>query len=172
MPMTMTALSTSCMASTAAWNADLPYSRMWRSMFSTTTMASSTTMPIASTMPNSVSVLIEKPNSFTNANVPMSDTGMVSAGMMVLRQFCRNRNITSTTSSSASPRVFNTSTIDSRTTVTLSKASCHSRPGGKFFSMRRISDITPWNTSRALAVGSSCTPRPEASRFRNRRLAE
>ena len=48
-------------------------------------------------MPNSVSVLIEKPNSLTNANVPMSDTGIVIAGMSVLRQFCRNRNITRTT---------------------------------------------------------------------------
>ena len=40
-------------------------------MFSITTMASSTTMPVASTMPNSVSVLIEKSNSFTNAKVPI-----------------------------------------------------------------------------------------------------
>ena len=45
-------------------------------MFSITTIASSTTMPVASTMPNSVSVLIEKPNTLTNANVPTSDTGM------------------------------------------------------------------------------------------------
>ena len=40
-------------------------------MFSITTIASSTTSPVASVMPNSVSVLIEKPNSFTNANVPI-----------------------------------------------------------------------------------------------------
>ena len=46
-------------------------SRMCRSMFSITTIASSTTMPVASTMPNSVSVLIEKPNSLTKANVPI-----------------------------------------------------------------------------------------------------
>ena len=63
--------------------------------------------------------------------------------MIVLRQFCRNRNITSTTSTSASASVFSTSTIDSRTTVTLSKARRHSSPGGKFFSMRAISAITP-----------------------------
>ena len=68
---------------------------------------------------------------------------MVSAGMIVLRQFCRNRNITSTTSTSASASVFSTSTIDSRTTVTLSNASRHSSPGGKFFSMRVISASTP-----------------------------
>ena len=143
MPITITALSTSRMASTEAWKAGFLNSRMCRSMFSTTTIASSTTMPMASTMPKRVSVLIEKPKIFTKANVPMSDTGMVSAGMMVLRQFCRNRNITSTTSTSASASVFSTSTIDSRTTVTLSKASRHSRPGGKLFSMRVISASTP-----------------------------
>ena len=68
-------------------------------MFSMTTMASSTTMPVASTMPKSVSVLIEKSNSLMNANVPMSETGIVIAGMIVLRQFCRNRNITRMTRS-------------------------------------------------------------------------
>ena len=129
MPITMTALSTSCMPSTEALNADLPYSRMWRSMFSTTTMASSTTMPIDSTMPKSVRVLIEKPNSLTKAKVPISDTGMVTAGMSVLRQFCRKRNITRMTSPSASASVFSTSTIDSRTTVTLSNARRRLEPG-------------------------------------------
>ena len=60
---------------------------MCRSMFSMTTMASSTTMPVARTMPNRVRVLIEKSKSLMKAKVPMSDTGMVMAGMMVLRQF-------------------------------------------------------------------------------------
>ena len=59
-------------------------------MFSTTTIASSTTMPIASTRPNSVSVLIEKPNALMTANVPTSETGMVSVGISVVRQSCRN----------------------------------------------------------------------------------
>ena len=99
-------------------------------MFSITTIASSTTMPVASTMPNSVSVLIEKPSSFTKANVPTSETGIVIAGMIVLRQFCRNRNITATTSAIASASVIITSMIDSRTMLTLSNASCHFRPGG------------------------------------------
>ena len=53
---------------------------MCRSMFSMTTIASSTTRPVASVMPKSVSVLIEKPNSLTNANVPTSETGIVMAG--------------------------------------------------------------------------------------------
>lgn len=49
---------TSLMALWAASRGRMP-SSMWRSMFSTTTIASSTTMPIASTSPNRVSTLIE-----------------------------------------------------------------------------------------------------------------
>ena len=56
-------------------------------MFSMTTIASSTTRPVARVIPNSVSVLIEKPKSFTNAKVPISATGMVIAGISVVRQF-------------------------------------------------------------------------------------
>ena len=78
--MTTTAPNTSRIASIAARRADFPYSVMCRSMFSITTIASSTTMPVASTMPNSVSVLIEKSNSLMNAKVPISETGMVTAG--------------------------------------------------------------------------------------------
>ena len=55
-------------------------------MFSITTIASSTTMPVASTMAKSVSVLIEKPSRWTNANAPISDTGIVSVGISVARQ--------------------------------------------------------------------------------------
>jgi hypothetical protein len=87
---------------------------------------------------------MEKPNSFTNANVPTRDTGMVMAGITVLRQFWRNRNITRITSTMASTRVSRTSLMDSRTTPTLSKARRHSSPGGKFFSRRAISFMTPW----------------------------
>ena len=143
MPMTTTAPNTSRIASIAARRADFPYSVLCRSMFSITTIASSTTMPVASTMPNSVSVLIEKSNSLMNAKVPMSETGMVTAGITVLRQFWRNRNITMITRTMASPSVFSTSTIDSRTTLTLSKASSHSSPGGKLDSRPRIVSITP-----------------------------
>ena len=85
-------------------------------MFSITTIASSTTMPVARMMPKSVSVLMEKPISFTNANVPMSETGIVIAGMSVLRQVCRNTKMTRTTSTIASASVFSTSRIDSSTT--------------------------------------------------------
>ena len=125
-------------------------------MFSITTIASSTTMPVASTMPNSVSVLIEKPNSFTNANVPMSDTGIVSAGMIVLRQFCRNRNITSTTSTMASASVFSTSMIDSRTTRDVVEREPPLEPGREVpLEARHLGHARRRRPSSALAVGSS-----------------
>ena len=111
-------------------------------MFSITTIASSTTRPVASVMPNSVSVLIEKPNSFTNANVPMSDTGIVIAGISVVRQFWRNRNMTRMTSPIASSSVVMTSLIDSDTTRVVSNASSIFNPGGKFFDSRSISALT------------------------------
>ena len=78
---------------------------IFRSTFSTTTMASSTTMPMASTCPNSDSALIEKPKASMNAKVPMIDTGTASSGMIDARQVCRNRITTSTTSNTASSSV-------------------------------------------------------------------
>ena len=91
-------------------------------MFSITTIASSTTMPVARMMPKSVRVLIEKPISLVNANAPISDTGMVTAGMIVLRQVCRKMKMTSTTSAIASASVLRTSLIDSSTTSVVLKA--------------------------------------------------
>ena len=57
-------------------------------------MASSTTRPVARVMPKSVSVLMEKLKSLTKANAPISETGMVIAGISVLRQVCRKKKIT------------------------------------------------------------------------------
>jgi hypothetical protein len=85
----MTAPATSCMATNAALCGSVMPSMMCRSTFSITTMASSTTKPVASVMPKSVSVLTEKPNTLTKIKVPISETGMVIAGMNVLRQSCR-----------------------------------------------------------------------------------
>ena len=78
-------------------------------------MASSTTMPIASTRPNSVSALMEKPNTYITAKVPMIDTGTASSGMIEARQVCRNTITTSTTSAMASSRVCTTALIEART---------------------------------------------------------
>ena len=93
---------------------------MLRSTFSTTTMASSTTMPMASTRPNSERLFSEKPNACITANVPMSDTGTASSGMMEARQFCRKTMTTITTSSTASNSVWTTASMDSRANTVVS----------------------------------------------------
>src|ERR1700742_2681798 len=80
----ITAPATSFIATCAALCASVIPSTMCRSTFSITTIASSTTSPVANVMPNSVRVLIENPSSLTKMNVPMSDTGIVIAGMNVL----------------------------------------------------------------------------------------
>ena len=121
---TNTATSTSVMpmiaevicviAFTVASYGDRPSSVMMRSTFSTTTIASSTRMPIASTMPNSVSTLIEKPNSHSPRHAPASAIGTTMVGISVARQFCRNRNMTRNTSAIASTSVLTTSSIEMR----------------------------------------------------------
>ena len=90
---------------------------MCRSTFSTTTIASSTTMPMASTRPKSDSVLSEKPNLSMTANVPTSDTGTATSGMIDARHVCRNTITTITTSRIASNSVSTTASIDSRTKI-------------------------------------------------------
>ncbi len=90
-------------------------SSMFRSTFSTTTIASSTTMPIARTSPKSDSVLIEKPKPSSTAKVPTMETGTATSGITDARQVCRNSTTVITTRSTASNRVFTTSRIESRT---------------------------------------------------------
>jgi hypothetical protein len=107
------------MAWCAAWSGVRP-SSMLRSTFSTTTIASSTTMPIARTRPKSVSVLMEKPNRYSAANVPTTDTGTAISGMIDARQVCRNRMTTSTTSRMASISVWTTAWMESRTNTVVS----------------------------------------------------
>src|SRR5437660_2271859 len=66
----------------------------WRTMFSSMTMASSTTKPTYNVNANSVMLLIETPNTYIAAQVPISDTGTASAGMTVAEMERRNRKIT------------------------------------------------------------------------------
>ena len=88
---------------------------MLRSTFSTTTMASSTTMPMASTRPKSESALIEKPKRYMMPNVPMTETGTASSGMIDARQVCRKTMTTMTTSRIAMSSVSMTAWIEART---------------------------------------------------------
>ena len=77
----------------AASNGRMPPS-IWRTMFSSMTMASSTTKPTDSVSASSVMLLIEKPNAYIAAQVPISETGTASAGMRVAETLRRNRKIT------------------------------------------------------------------------------
>src|SRR5271165_2319876 len=126
----MTALVTSAMATEVAVCGSEWSSLMWRCTFSITTMASSTTSPVASVMPNMVSELMEKPKILIKAKVPIRDTGMVIAGMMVARQSSRKRKITTMTMTIASPRVPTTSRMESPTTVVVSNGMTYVIPGG------------------------------------------
>ena len=70
-------------------------------------------MAMASTRPNRVRVLMVKPNSFITANVAISDTGMVSIGIITARQLWRKNRITTITISVVSTKVTSTSSTDS-----------------------------------------------------------
>src|SRR5208282_4668735 len=85
--------------------------------------------PVGSVSPKSVSVLMENPSSFTNAKVPTSETGMVTAGISVLRHSWRNTKITMRTRRIASRSVRRTSRMDSETTVVVSNATAYFNPG-------------------------------------------
>ena len=107
---------TSAIASLVASTGARPRS-IWRSTFSTTTIASSTTMPIDRTRPKSDSVFNEKPKASITANVPISDTGTATSGMMDARHVCRKTITTRTTSRIASKSVSTTASIELRTNV-------------------------------------------------------
>src|ERR1700710_808087 len=110
----ISAAPTSSIVLYAASRGDRP-AAMLRSTFSTTTIASSTTMPMASTSPNSERLLMEKPSASITANVPTSDTGTATSGMIEARQVCKNTITTITTSSTASSNVCTTASIECRT---------------------------------------------------------
>jgi len=114
--MAINAVDTSVIVRCAASLGGIP-SAMFRSTFSTTTIASSTTMPTARTRPNSDRLLIEAPAMARMVNVPTSDTGIAITGMIVARQFCRKMKTTPTTSAIAMKIVFPTSSIDWLTNV-------------------------------------------------------
>ena len=103
----------SVMAFLAASRGDSTPSCTNRAQSSTTTMASSTTMAMASTRPNRVRVFMVKPNSFITANVAISDTGMVSIGIITALQLWRKNRITTITISVVSTKVTSTSSTDS-----------------------------------------------------------
>jgi hypothetical protein len=97
----------------AASNGRMPPS-MWRMMFSSITIASSTTKPTDSVSASSVMLLMEKFSAYMIAQVPISETGTASAGMMVADADRRNRKITMITRPTAIASVTWTSSTDAR----------------------------------------------------------
>src|SRR6516164_4663872 len=83
-------------------------------MFSSITIASSTTKPTDSVSASSVMLLMENPNTYIAAQVPIKDTGTASAGMMVAESDRRNRKITMMTRQIAIASVSCTSSTDAR----------------------------------------------------------
>ena len=113
----------------AASNGRMPPST-WRTMFSSMTMASSTTKPTDKVSASIVMLLMENPNAYMAAQVPISDTGTASAGITVAETDRRNRKITSTTSATAINRVSWTSCTESRIEIERSNWTCRSTAAG------------------------------------------
>ena len=86
---------------------------MWRTMFSSITMASSTTNPTARVSAISDRLSSENPSRYITANVPMSDIGSARLGMIVAETFRRKMKITITTRKSVRVSVNFTSRTDS-----------------------------------------------------------
>ncbi len=100
-------------------------------MFSITTMASSTTRPIASTMPSIVSTLMENPAMYMMKNDPMSEIGITTTGMSVVRQSRRNMKMIITTRMKAVITVSCTSAIDCRMYLVMSNPMASLMSGGR-----------------------------------------
>ncbi len=79
--------------------------RMWRTMFSISTMASSTRMPVTSVMASRLTRLSEKPIMCMTQKAGMIDSGMATAEIRVARQSRRKMNTTTIASAAPSSRV-------------------------------------------------------------------
>src|SRR6202048_2393940 len=97
----------------AASNGRIPPS-MWRTMFSSMTIASSTTNPTDRVSASNVMLLIEKLNAYIAPQVAISEIGTASAGMTVAETERKNRKITRITRPTAISSVACTSATESR----------------------------------------------------------
>ena len=70
--------------------------RMWRTIFSISTMASSTRMPVDSVMARNETRFSEKPSRSIAQNAGKIDSGSEIAAMMVARMSRKNSNTTMT----------------------------------------------------------------------------
>ncbi len=136
----------------AASNGRIPPS-MWRTMFSSITIASSTTKPTDSVSASSVMLLIEKLKAYITAQVAIIEIGTASAGMIVADTVRRNRKITRMTRPIAISRVSCTSATDSRIEIERSFNTCMLIEAGiceRYCGMRSFTEST---TATVLASG-------------------
>ncbi|MNT84659.1 hypothetical protein D3C72_2247000 [compost metagenome] len=87
---------------------------MWRTMFSSMTIASSTTKPVASVRAIRVKLSRLKPSMAITPKVPTIEIGKAMLGMIVAERLRRNRKITMMTRPMVSTRVNWTSCTLSR----------------------------------------------------------
>ena len=126
---------------------------MWREVFSSTTIASSTTKPVAIVNAISVKLLIEKPNRYMKANVPISETGTATLGISVARTLRRNTNTTRITSRTAKVSERSVSRSDARIVVVRSIATVRSMVLGIDARNCGSSAVTRSTVSMILAFG-------------------
>ncbi len=128
-------------------------SSIWRTMFSSMTIASSTTKPTAIVSPIRLRLSRLNPSRYIAPNVPTRATGIVTLGMIVAQTLRRNRKITITTSPIESSSVNSTSVTEARMVWVRSEATWTLMSGGMLFSSCGSFASTPSTVSMTLAPG-------------------
>ena len=106
------------------------------------------------TMASRVSRLSENPIARTRNSTPISDSGMVTSGMMTTRREPRKRKITSTTMSAASTRVVATSRSAASMGTVESQFICSLISAGSAASIPGMAAFTARPTASGLASGA------------------
>jgi hypothetical protein len=97
-------------------------------------------------------------------NVPITATGMVTAGTAVARAEAKKAKITSTTSTTAMPSARTTSRIDSLMNTASSEPISTSMPSGRNGRSRSSCSRTRFESAMVLACDWRITPSPTDSR--------
>ena len=131
---------------------------MRRWMFSNTTMASSTTRPMESTSASSVIRFTVKPNAAKAMKAETRQTGMVTAGMAIVRSDPRNARMTRLTRTMVTAMVRYTELMASRMNTESSEPVESSMWAGREAFKRSISAFTCSSVSNVLAVDCLMMP--------------
>src|SRR5512146_177736 len=120
---------------------------MWRTMFSSMTMASSTTKPTDRVRAMRLMLFTEKPRAYMAAKVPIMESGSAREGITVAERLRRKRKITMITSAMVRIRVNLTSFTDSRIVVDRSNRTLRLTVAGSWLLKLGIWDLmlsTTW----------------------------